>query len=101
VPLCLPLSDFGAATGNFPTMILGNHLWGDDVWGNHGGTAPTSFMISHAMWANEVNLGFVGKLYRGTSPRAPALWGPNSPTPPERGFADLAVDLAAPSIEPF
>ncbi|MBW4470876.1 MAG: cobaltochelatase subunit CobN [Stenomitos rutilans HA7619-LM2] len=32
------------------------------------------------------NLGFVGNLLRGTSPRLPAMWGPNSPTPPEQEF---------------
>jgi hypothetical protein len=26
---------------------------------------------------------------RGTSPRTPAMWGPNSPTPPERDLESL------------
>ncbi len=31
----------------------------------------------------DVDLGFVENCVRGTSPRSPAMWGPNSPTPPE------------------
>jgi len=44
------------------------------------GSGARSEVVVHA------NCGLIGDSLRGTSPRSPAAWGPNSPKPPEREF---------------